>query len=262
MENLPDELLELILLNLNCKEILAFSKICQRFSRLNIQSLIDKRKIKGFPRKGGSVVHKMIDDNLYYMSDNIENDFLDLIYDRQIDIIKGDLVTTCDRYQFGHDILIFDGLKLLYLEYYNTSDGDVHIPNEFHVIENNVPITYWHDIEIRLFDPDVVWFDHTLVKTQFNIEYGVIDFRDINETYGIYTKFIYYGIQYYIICDYYDDFSIQDKINQDNYSFLDDITKNEMMKIFERQLNRNKFHSLCSDDVIENHGDILFLHPY
>ena len=104
------------------------------------------------------------------------------------------------------------------------------LPREFHVIENDVPIRYWHNYCLNL-----VWFNHNLVKDQClaNIKYGLIGI----DKYAIFTTFIYNMKIYKIFYIYMDDAV---NINLYTYEFLDERERDKYMEEFKVDLSSDR----------------------
>ncbi len=107
-------------------------------------------------------------------------------------LVTGDLIYLSDLDQF----LIFDGNQIIPLV-----NGCV--PQQFRVIEGNVPTNYWSSSP-----RDFVWFDHTFVYNQCleNIQYGLV-----NDRYSIFTTFVYQNKTYKIIYDYIAKFLAEEE---------------------------------------------------
>lgn len=178
--DLPNDILILIFLDLNCDEITLAHNL---FKNLDLDFLINLRKNKGYPRSmGHCVIHHIpksvirtqhiIYENYYYSDDETSDPYTDkhkssiiMDYLKDKDIIKGDLVIfnshhNCEngfilfnnktiyedfeiyKKYFVYQIKIFDGNNLINLDYIN--HGRYHyLPKEFFVIEQNVPLDYW-----------------------------------------------------------------------------------------------------------------------
>lgn len=273
MEQLPDELLELICSYLNCKQIILFSRICKHFNKLNIKSILNKRKVQEFPRNEGKAFIHNIPNNIVFDKHVIIN----YLYD-YINIIKGDLVKIDYNVEksltFDDEIMIFDGLDLKKLNI--NRYFDYILPEEFHVIENDVPINYWNDVvdkydrrfHKRHFNDQHIWFNYSLIKNQENIKYRSMNKFGVKNgddgLFGIYTKFRYNNIKYYIILDYYYYSTVsysRNQVNMDTFEIYDEIIKSELIDIFAYELNSDeiKFCNALSFDMIENNNNLLFV---
>lgn len=119
------------------------------------------------------------------------------------DLVKGDLIVFEEAAGYRNSgVTIFDGNKIIPLDY--TIDDYGSLPSIFHVIENDVPITYWQDTatEHGIVHNNIVWFNHKLVLNQCgtNITYGPLP-----DKYAIYTWFQYNSQIYYIVLDTTDN---------------------------------------------------------
>lgn len=145
---LPDEILETILFNLYCKDIIQFKISNKKYNSLNLD--LDKIKYKGFPRAEGKSKLYNLNDKQIDISD--ENNMLNYLFDNNI--IYGDMIIYNCKYigkilMRSCEIRIFDGIKLQKLNsstvsFYKTSYHPARLPVNFRVIENNVPINYWN----------------------------------------------------------------------------------------------------------------------
>jgi hypothetical protein len=239
---IPSEIWKYILLNLNHKNICLFSKTCKYFRNLcRKENIFEERKWLGFPRKEEHCkVHDMRefaghneyvsdDISLYdllltakyngYGFDRIQNLILDELYGTNTDLVRGDLIILHDDGCTNMGLYLFDGIKIIELQYNSVSS----LPKDFTVINNNIPIDYWRHItkwkkNNNFIDYIIVnrgirgrhkiWFDHICVQKQCldNINYET----EINM---ITTNFIYNDINY-IIEAASDDFDILTNINK------------------------------------------------
>lgn len=202
--DLPDELLELILFELPCKQIL---KLCFEFARFkNIcdnTNLLERRKYKGFPRKNGHcVVHNIInltfeDRKQMIRIGDVTKFFepfdliLDLMNEHYYDLVRGDLIKTKHNHSNNNDgIYIFNGYRIMKLDMKWDKFGN--LPEEFAIINNNVPSNYWYqrdDLEgLNHINQNLtVWFDSKSVKQQL---IDNIDIRTINDDKELCTTFV------------------------------------------------------------------------
>ena len=123
--------------------------------KLNLRELLNLRRSAAYPRSSRHC-------NMHYMSGaiiNLKNKFIvsdsrlfltmEYFDSLNIDVVKGDLV----KFDSDGIICIFNGQKIIHLDYADNEYGA--LPREFHVIENDVPIRYWHNYCLNL-----VWFNH------------------------------------------------------------------------------------------------------
>jgi len=148
----PDEVLELILLELPYKDILKICGIVPYINNLcNKSNILEKRKMKGYPRIDGhcksyDVLH-LIDSTLYkstFLSgykidlDNILNDILDKLDD----IVRGDLLCCYGLNVHNEGVCIFDGSKFINLDINVDCYGN--LPSQFLI--NDTSPYYWKPI--------------------------------------------------------------------------------------------------------------------
>lgn len=268
MESILEEILEIIFTNLNCKSLILISRTCKRF---NIECILNKRKNDGFPRKEGKcILHQIEDETLINIMThpNINSIISNYIYDTNMDVIRGDFViiskschTQYVRFDNNYKISIFNGLKLIDLENDGEQIKNKLLPREFCVIENNVPITYWVNDQLRMwciFDIYSIWFNHSSVKDQCltNIKY---DMLLVNQTiYHLYTYFKYNNNHYYIICDYlhYDGNELGKNINSYNLKIENDDNKLYIINEFRKKLNSNNVN-FVTNDIFSSNENIL-----
>ena len=144
-------------------------------------------------------------DELYTMKDPL-GAALKYLRTKQADLRRGDLIIFDDESSYrNRNIRIFNGEYIIELE--PDKAGYRKLPSQFRVIEGNVPITYWDDIDSE--DPTeegisqytVVWFNHVPVRDQCleNMWYGRIE----DGEYAVFTTFTYKDQgEYRIIFDY------------------------------------------------------------
>lgn len=255
MEKVPQEILETIFLNLNCKTLTLINRTCKNF---NIENILNKKKHYGFPRKEGKcVLHQLQDQSLVnIMTDpNINSIVSNYIYDTNMNVVRGDFVIitkSCHsqyvRFDNDYKLVIFDGLKLIDLENNGTQIKNTLLPRQFCVIENDVPIKYWFNEQLRgwstIFDVYNVWFDHSSVKDQCLTNVNYDSLFDDQITYHLYTYFKYNNNHYYIVCDYisYDNSEFGTNINSYNLKIENDDTKLYIMNKFSEILNSDNIN--------------------
>lgn len=202
---LPLEIIRQILLLLERKSIIIMHKYLSN-NKLDLEEILKTRQIVAYPRTSGKCLrHSPPQDLICKLYTKSPDRFSNIVKyfnenDNNIDLVKGDLfkIDAINSY-------IFDGNTLIM----NNYDFD-----EFHVIENNVPIYYWKDYS------SIAYFNHNLVKDQCisNIKYELL----INNKYGIFTSFIYDKTKYNIIYDYMqDEDAVYDSVDGNTYEILD-----------------------------------------
>ena len=202
---------------------------------------------------------------------NINSIISNYIYDTNMDVIRGDFIIitkSCHMQYISFDnnykISIFDGLKLIDLENNGKITKNTLLPREFYVIENNVPVNYWFNDQLRrwstIFDVYSVWFNHSSVKDQCltNIKYDML--FDDQTIYHVYTYFKYNNNYYYIICDYlnYDNSKFGTNINLDNLKIENDDTKLYIINKFRETLNSDNIN-FSSNNLFKNNKNKLVL---
>ena len=132
---------------------------------------------------------------------------LNYLRERNADLRKGDLILFDSKIGYRNNgVAIFDGVNIV--ELYGEVDDYGSLPREFRVIEDNVPINYWKDIDEEddtkrgITHNNIVWFDHALVRDQClkNLRYCIIE----GDKHGIMTTFVFNQVHYWIIFDYSD----------------------------------------------------------
>lgn len=150
-----------------------------------------------FPRENGHAASHYVPGSVQTNKDL--PDALEYLRNEHADLRRGDIIRyTEDAGYRNNGVVIFDGEKIVPL-YYEVDDYD-SLPQEFRVIEGEVPINYWHygDDE-GISHNTIVWFDHQHVREQAlaNIKFGKIETGD----WMLYTTFVYNGKEYRIIID-------------------------------------------------------------
>lgn len=218
---LPKELWKQILLELQHNNICLMIYTCKYFDKLcKEENFLKLRKFKGFPRlskgfnsieheEGHSEIHDVSINKDVLLSMNISEDHeyyksqslvLDEIYKTNVNLIRGDFIMF-DKYNQKSNVFIFDGIKIIKIIPADFFDSR-HVPQDFTVINHDVPIFYWYNIS-TLIGWHNIWFDHRSVREQCisNIKY--------EEDYGQYetvdklimtTYFEYKNIKYVILC--------------------------------------------------------------
>jgi len=221
LEIFPDELIENILCQLSCKQILELSKEFKRINNVCMKyNIIHKQKFKGFPRQTNNckihdvsnLIFKYEDDDdkykiyeiLGYFNDPL-NVILDKLYELNYDLIRGDLICI-KSIDYNIGIYVFDGCDMLKLE-------NKLLPQQFTIINNDIPTNYWSS------KIENVWFDHKFVKDELlanvKYEYNNNEYRDM-----LFTTFTLNNKKYVI---YNEDSDIEDKILRKN-KFVDDLS--------------------------------------
>lgn len=125
------------------------------------------------------------------------------------DLRRGDVIRMYGEDYRNDGVLMFNGRTLIELAADHDPCG--HLPEEFRVIEDGVPLNYWvedmHDEKKRgIAHNRLVWFNHVLVRDQClaNLKYGeILDPNFVGLTnYGIFTTFVYSGKEFRILFKY------------------------------------------------------------
>lgn len=256
--SLPKEIWKQILLQLRYKEVSNLCDISYEFNELcRDENIIEELKMRGFPRVSGYCeshdVHKFAgyhDDilpSLYDLLlsasynfdikefDRLQNLVLDELYGTEVDLVRGDTIFLEDHYhKHNNGAYIFDGLNMIELDYKIKEDG--FLPEEFTVINNNVPLNYWDYSELRYCGE--FWFNHKLVKRQC---IDNLNYITLNNTDYVFTTFNHNN-SHYVITDYCKNEDVHLKLNNfknlfnsnntilldsmmDNGIFYDEMTK-------------------------------------
>lgn len=255
----PKEIWLLILSDLQCKYIRNFQDINDISKDLCIkENIIEKQKMMGFPRESGhcknyDIIHshlKLLRKAIINKEgvENVLDKILNQLYERNYELIRGDLINFDKLYS---EIFIFDGCDIIIgTKIYG--GGHYFIPEEFTVVNNNIPIEYWdynkkteNNITIKsgLRFNRHIWFNHSSVKQQCidNICYDDIQ-------YVSYTWFIY-NDTYYVIA--LNNQSYDHKLKQ-----FKNVLSNEKVLLLDR-IN-NGYRIGINDKVIDN-KNILFI---
>jgi len=225
--SLPEEIWVSIFSLLRYRDAKNLSMISSRFNKLYKDgNIVEKIKMRGFPRVSGYCeshdVHKFaghyddvssasIHDLLVYSNyifdikefGRLQNLILDELYGTDVNLVRGDMIFLDERSNTG--IYIFDGLNMIELDYKINNDG--FLPDEFTVINNNVPIDYWNK---SIGNYQQFWFDHQLVKKQCIDNISCIKMDDVDY---VFTNFNYNDINYSIV-DYCKNEVIESKLNR------------------------------------------------
>ena len=270
---LPDELLDTVLMELACKEIIRLCNLSDRINNVcEINNIIERRKYKGFPRKTGhcyafDVYHFIFtgkeigvlpedyedeNDIHEYNANELMEEFdysekaLNIILDRlnqlNYDLVRGDLICTesLDNYR-NSGVYIFDGCKIIDLDR-ETIDDYGALPPEFHVINDGVPITYWINFGNEYYTKgvdhnNIVWFDSSPVKDQLMNNIKI-------EGDELYTTFIFNNVEYKIL--YSDEHSEIQDINKRINNFKKDLVRNHSVL----DLNTEEYYDINFEHVL------------
>lgn len=211
-DTLPQDVLIPILLNLTCKSLKMICGVSHKFQDFCLKhNIMHTRKYQGYPRSNGHCNVFYIPDPLFSIGYRILSDVnkfllkaLNTLYDRNIDLIRGDIVVFKDPNKPTKDIIqvyMFNGCKLEDLNYtYDIYEGN--LPLDYRVIENGIPIKYFNTK--GGLSNTIVWFNHIPMREQClsNIEYRLLNEYGDYEDYGIITSFMYAGKGYQIIFEY------------------------------------------------------------
>lgn len=216
LDRLPEEILLIIIKDLSCHSLNNLIKTYPKLVNIvNKYDLINKAKMKGFPRKDGHChVHdvKQIFSDLSLNTDKSVKDASDIIrknpnilsmlLDRlnDIDLVRGDLILLAGEYNYRNEgIYIFNGCDIIGLDYDINDYGS--IPKEFHIINDGVPLDYWVSEKDRKgIDSGIAWFDPTTVRQQLinNVKEEELGEAGGKITLEISTWFIYDNKKYTI----------------------------------------------------------------
>jgi hypothetical protein len=210
--SLPEEILIQIIKDLPCRSLLNLIKTYPKLAAIiNKYDLINKAKMRGFPRKDGHChnhdVKKFVDsldNDIVFYPNKMLSLILDHLYQINVDLVRGDLIFIDGIKTYRNNgIYIFDGCQIVFLDY--TIDDYGSLPKEFKVINNGVPIDYWISKKenglktMRGIEHNrIMWFDPSSVRQQLinNVkveeigEYGSRIDLEISTTF-IYNKKLY-----------------------------------------------------------------------
>lgn len=184
------------------------------------------------------------------------------------DVRRGDLIIfDKDAGYRNQGVAIFNGTKIVHL-YYEIDDYG-SLPEEFRVIEEGVPITYWADISATKNTPawygiqhnDIVWFDHKLVLKEClrNLQYGKVD----KDKYGIFTTFVFGNGLYYIIFDYTNQLAEAPSFNHENCSIDDHNVVQFCIDVYRKMLLHDELFSFeLTSDSYESDDGTLFVKEF
>jgi hypothetical protein len=142
MEDLPDDILSEILSNMSFKQLRNINLIpC--FNKLINITIINKIKYRGFPRTKAIIYNP---SRRLIANDTTEeqaNQIIIKIAD-ELELIRGDIVigSCCNTHQYYITQLIYDGIR--FHKYHD------ELPNEFTLLDDNLPIDYYNNKERQL----------------------------------------------------------------------------------------------------------------
>lgn len=199
-----------------------------------------------YPRESGHCATHHISADVVTLKEenNPTRDEMDLalkyLQDQNADLIKGDLVIfdSCAGYR-NTGVTIFTGEEIVDLAFEPDDYGN--LPQQFHVIEDGVPINYWSHLEDNvqgITHNSIVWFDHSQVLDEClrHITYELVE----GDKYAIFTHFTYFGKKYRIVFDYVDHLMADNFINSTNYGFLNESNVQVMKDLFHRLLSNTE----------------------
>jgi hypothetical protein len=137
---------------LDCATILNIKLTCRYFNNLvNQHDIYMKRKFSGFPRPEGAC------RTIKICGMFLENNISKYLQKEKVDLIRGDAIHFAS-YVIEDKYYIYDGQQLL-----NLGDNEnIFLPNKFRIINNNVPVDYWENIQANY----TLWFDPTEIREQ------------------------------------------------------------------------------------------------
>lgn len=260
----PEEIWCKIILEIPCSKIINICKNIYYFKELcDKNNLIKRRKIKGFPRETGSCkiyTYDLCDESslikdmnnkaskeLYGCPIDLEKENIKIllnyiIYELNYNLIRGDLIHLVGIINI---YLIFDGCNIIDLVK-REDDFDI-IPEEFTVINNNIPINYFNYIYNKH-----IWVNSLSIQDQLinNIYYNKEE--DI-----IYTKFNFNNIIYKIEFKYdYPVYKTYCQYNDNIYNVHDRDKNND------RLITKNIFRDVILKNnllLLEYNNSKLFL---
>lgn len=239
-ELLPGEILRHILLYLERKSIKFMFEISARIKKLDLEEILNTRKIVACPRSSGRCLVHRIPALTFIKLIHKSQGLIKWLDDTDEDLVKNDMII-CDAMKY-----LFDGDKIICI--YDRF-REINCPR---VIQNDIPMLYYEHVTMY------VYFDHSLVKDQciINIQYGLMT----KDKYGIFTTFVYNNNKYKIVFDYINRMVI-DYYDQNTYEFLNKQYESDIIEIFIRLLSSKcelifKYESIAYGFDIDN---VLFL---
>ena len=220
---------------------------------------------------------KYIDDNDLLTNDELimyNNDIrekglvsgMKYLNDHDVDLVKGDIIIFGDKPHYRNvGKCIFDGSKLIDLDFDINGYDYVGLPKIFRIIEDKVPIKYWenNDEHVGIDHNCIVWFNHNLVKNQClkNVKYGLknVKYGLINDVYAVFTTFTYDDIEYMIIYNDMDGYC-EDDIDYRDFSFINANTASKVILAFTGVLSSDEeiMFQYCDGDY-EIEGNVLYI---
>lgn len=194
----PKDIWILIILELPCKFIYNLYDVSYKFKELcDEKNIIEKRKLKGYPRKSGycksygaynykgnvynnngdiidNGLLKVVMKNIRFNPDLVKltlNDTLDRLYEDNTDLVRGDLI----YFEMGdRSVFLFDGEKIID----TCMKGKNILSKDMDIINDNLQSEYWRGIRFGFN------FNTCLVKEQLlnNIKHNNDTFASINHT--------------------------------------------------------------------------------
>jgi len=189
---------------------------------------------------------------------------LSYLRSQNADLRKGDLILFDANIGYRNDgVCIFNGDRIVDL--YAEVDDYGSLPPEFRVIENNVPLLYWKDIDDTdngrgISHNSIVWFNHHLVKDQClsNLQFSLLE----TNRFAIHTRFTYLNTTYRIIFDHTELQNCQ--LDRTTYEFLIPSQKEIVLSAVKSVLNGNKLIVFESEDRLNDppidDNTTLFVH--
>jgi hypothetical protein len=185
-----------------------------------------QRVSKGFPRLEGKAKVIKIGPDIVQLREEWHStapvhEALELVTKLKMteleDLVKGDIIAFSPyRYMQPYE-LIYNGKEFEDMGY--TTDGDGYLYDDYKVIEEDVPVNYWPNMEY-------VHFDLEKIKDQCikNIKANIII---LGTTYNWYTTFTYNMLDYVLVyaCSSNDNFltffEIPEKLKKASLSILE-----------------------------------------
>jgi hypothetical protein len=159
----PKEIWVLIIYELPCKLIYNLYDVHDQFEELCRQEdIIERRKLKGYPRKSGHCKSYGVCNYIKNYVENVYpirlilNDTLDRLYEDNTDLVRGDLI----NFEIDdNDVFLFDGEKIVE----NYVLHKCILPKDMDIINDNVPAEYWGNTKFGNFSFN---FNTVIVKEQ------------------------------------------------------------------------------------------------
>lgn len=237
--DIPEEIWVGIFSQLLCENIINIYYISHYFNNLcKKNDIFNKRKNLGFPRKSGHCVVHDIPNYRKYVDGKPANTklhselVLDDLYRSNCDLIRGDLISF-GRYPFLD--YFFTGCDLIHIYGFNGRKGITigFLPNDFLMINGNIPKLYW-DHKEKVINRKEVTVEYGIKNIVFCFNHDVVKkecIDNINQggLFLISTEFNYNDKLYKISYHKDDEYQNDEKIHIEELKEI--LLKNNYLKL-------------------------------